>query len=119
MSLRRRVEALERGARQRQPPAPVPFEGNEEERLRLVMELFALGTLRLRQVEEWERGEQHGVMEVVPSSAVESLSDEELLSILGFPDKETFVLAEDRLRKTPPPDPEEVRPRLREKYANR
>ena len=112
MSLRKRVEGLERAARQRPAPAPPAWTGSEEERLRLVMELFALGRLRLQQAEE----EQYG--ETVPRSVVEAMSDDELLAILGFPSMEAFACAEERYRieqaRRPKLSPEEERRRVNE-----
>lgn len=94
MSLRKRVEDLERAARQRSATAPPAWTGSEEERLRLVMELFALGKLRLEQDER----EPDGVREVVPDSVVKVMSDDELLAVLGFPSKEEFVRHRERYR---------------------
>ncbi|HEV7889431.1 MAG TPA: hypothetical protein VGP08_02275 [Pyrinomonadaceae bacterium] len=93
MNLGRRVRELEQTAREKAPPAPPPVEWrSEDERLRRVLELFALGTLRLKQDGE------SSVKELVPMSAVESLSTEELLSILGFKSLAAFARAEERLR---------------------
>jgi hypothetical protein len=95
MNLGRRVRELEQTAREKAPPAPPPVEWrSEDERLRRVLELFALGTLRLKQ-----DGEGSGVKELVPISAVESLSTEELLSILGFKSLAVFARAEERRRR--------------------
>lgn len=98
MNLARRVRELERAAREKNPapapPPPVPWR-SEGERLRFVMELFALGKLRLEQYDE--RGGD-GPFEDISLSVVEAMSDDELLAVLGFDSVAEFARAEERVR---------------------
>lgn len=117
MKLARRVRELERAAREKNlPPTPPPVEWRSEgERLRCMMELLALGTLRLE-------NDDAGVYAPVHSSTVDGLSTEELLSILGFRSVEAFARFDERLRaerSKPYPPIEEQRRRVIESLPAR
>jgi hypothetical protein len=103
MKLGRRVRELERAALENAPPAPPPAEWRSEgERLRCALELFALGHLRGKQLEENDAG----VKELVPRDAVTAMSDNELLSILGFKSLAAFARAEEQRRREDAERPE-------------